>query len=368
MVAISGVACIQAAAAYAPLAAWRIAATGVVLEQEASLHVVKKLKLVGTPFKVMKHTAFVGGMFNSQLEAAKFEGASVRTVSGIRGTIKKAIRTGVQGGKGEGGVRVTFEDKPLLSDIVFLRAWVAVEIPQLYNPMTDLLSPAAVAAAAAAGKVVKRKGHTAEAAAEDGAAAGRGGLPAAAAATEDFEPSPRFTGARPGFVFKVGSLGLGYYRDGGPLNPDSAARAVSVSGKTAAAGDTAGGSSSGAGGTGSKSTAAAAAAGDGAAAGGGGGEGVGEGWMGMRTVAELRRALGVGAPRNPDSLYHPIERAPRVFNPLKVPTKLQAALPFKTKPKLVSVGLGGWSFHLWKRWEGSFFYVCVWERGVCLLL
>jgi hypothetical protein len=33
---------------------------------------------------------------------------------------------GVQGVP-DGGVRITFEDKPLLSDIVFLRAWVAVD-------------------------------------------------------------------------------------------------------------------------------------------------------------------------------------------------------------------------------------------------
>ncbi len=44
----------------------------------------------------------------------------------------------------------------------------------------------------------------------------------------------------------------------------------------------------------------------------------------MRTVADLRRVLGVGAPRERDSLYAPVERAPRKFNPLRVPKKLQA--------------------------------------------
>jgi ribosome biogenesis protein BMS1 len=134
---------------------WRVAATGVVLQLDASLRVVKKLKLVGTPYKVRRgggqglgrglprhacstssaprptlepllkyspaiplhpstthpptpqihrHTAFINGMFNSLLEASKFEGASVRTVSGIRGTIKKAVKAGreVRGGGGRG--------------------------------------------------------------------------------------------------------------------------------------------------------------------------------------------------------------------------------------------------------------------------
>lgn len=39
-------------------------------------------------------------------------------------------------------------------------------------------------------------------------------------------------------------------------------------------------------------------------------------------------------PRPQDSLYKPIERAPRKFNSLPVPKKLQAALPFASKPKL----------------------------------
>lgn len=50
---------------------------------------MKKLKLIGEPDKIHRNTAFVRGMFNSAMEAAKFTGASLRTVSGIRGTIKR---------------------------------------------------------------------------------------------------------------------------------------------------------------------------------------------------------------------------------------------------------------------------------------
>jgi ribosome biogenesis protein BMS1 len=88
----TGVAAVQNLAS--GLKGWRISATGVVVELDAGVRVVKKIKLVGAPFKIHRHTAFVGGMFTSRMEAAKFEGAAVRTVSGIRGTIKKALRPG----------------------------------------------------------------------------------------------------------------------------------------------------------------------------------------------------------------------------------------------------------------------------------
>ena len=57
--------------------------------------------------------------------------------------LMQAIRPGVHGAK-DGAFRATFEDKPLLSDIVFLRAWVAVDLPRFYNPVTNLLAPAPV--------------------------------------------------------------------------------------------------------------------------------------------------------------------------------------------------------------------------------
>ncbi|KAL0984596.1 hypothetical protein UPYG_G00143730 [Umbra pygmaea] len=114
---------------------FRIAATGVVLDLDKSVTIVKKLKLIGYPYKIYKNTSFVKGMFNTVLEVAKFEGASIRTVSGVRGQIKKALS------KPAGAFRATFEDRLLMSDIVFLRSWYPVTVPHLYNPVTSLLMP-----------------------------------------------------------------------------------------------------------------------------------------------------------------------------------------------------------------------------------
>ncbi|XP_044152421.1 ribosome biogenesis protein BMS1 homolog [Bufo gargarizans] len=178
---------------------FRIAATGVVLDLDKSITVVKKLKLIGYPCKIYKNTAFIKGMFSSTLEVAKFEGASLRTVSGVRGQIKKALRTP------EGGFRATFEDKLLMSDIVFLRTWYPVTVPTFYNPVTSLLKP-------------------------------------------------------------VGQK---------------------------------------------------------------------ESWTGMKTVGQLRHDLGIKLKQRKDSLYKPIVRQERHFNPLHVPKALQKALPFKSKPKMM---------------------------------
>ncbi|KAL4613024.1 hypothetical protein GN956_G23033 [Arapaima gigas] len=177
---------------------FRIAATGVVLDLDKSVTILKKLKLIGYPYKIFKNTAFIKGMFNTVLEVAKFEGASLRTVSGIRGQIKKALRNP------PGAYRATFEDRILMSDIVFLRSWYPVSVPQFYNPVTSLLQP-------------------------------------------------------------VGQK---------------------------------------------------------------------DSWSGMRTLGQLKKDLGVRNKPNKDSLYKPVVRTKRHFNPLHIPKKLQKALPFKSKPKL----------------------------------
>ncbi|GAA6005712.1 hypothetical protein JCM10207_005304 [Rhodosporidiobolus poonsookiae] len=175
---------------------FRISASGVVTDINGTTQIVKKLKLTGTPYKIFKNTAFIKDMFNSSLEVAKFEGAYLRTVSGIRGQVKKALA------KPEGCFRAAFEDKVLMSDIVFLRAWYQVKPRSFYNPVANL------------------------------------------------------------------------------LQRDKAA------------------------------------------------------WQGMRLTGEVRRAEGLKTPQDINSLYKPVVRETRRFNTLKVPRKLQAALPFASKPKM----------------------------------
>lgn len=127
----TGFCCVQSFSNSNP--GFRIAATGVVLNVDESTEIVKKLKLTGHPYKIFRNTTFIRDMFSSAIEIAKFEGASIKTVSGIRGQIKRALS------KPEGHFRATFEDKILMSDIVFLRAWYPVKPHRFYNPVTNLL-------------------------------------------------------------------------------------------------------------------------------------------------------------------------------------------------------------------------------------
>ncbi|VDM16852.1 unnamed protein product [Hydatigera taeniaeformis] len=123
---------------------FRIAGTGSVTDCNESFQVMKKLKLVGHPYKIFSKTAFIGGMFNSELEVAKMVGSKIQTVSKIRGLIKNAI-TGT--GHKPGDFRATFEAPIRMADIVFVRTFVPVELIAFYNPIPNLLLPSSRTAA-----------------------------------------------------------------------------------------------------------------------------------------------------------------------------------------------------------------------------
>lgn len=139
--------------------------------------------------------------------------------------------------------RATFEDKVLRSDIVFLRSWVSVEIPKFCNMVTNMLFrtskdsrqfersdskdleglsehgkcyhsaehlPAGWSKLADWVQMNKLKigsrGSELLPAGEDHLKTV--GIPY----VEEFEASSCFHGRKPGYVFKTGDSGLGYYR------------------------------------------------------------------------------------------------------------------------------------------------------------
>ena len=103
------------------------------MEVNKSVDVMKKLRLTGVPYKIYKNTAFIKGVFNTAIECAKMEGTWIKTVSGIRGQIKKALKAP------NGSFRATFEDRILSSDIVFVPVWYRVSIPEYYNQVFSML-------------------------------------------------------------------------------------------------------------------------------------------------------------------------------------------------------------------------------------
>eukprot|EP00834_Sanchytrium_tribonematis_P001962 NODE_53_length_30760_cov_1.203712.p3 type:complete len:922 gc:universal NODE_53_length_30760_cov_1.203712:15846-18611(+) len=103
------------------------------LGNKTHIDIRKKLKLVGSPYEIKKNTAFIKDMFASEMEVGKFENAMIRTVSGIRGQIKKSL--------GSGKFRATFEDKILKSDIVFLKTWIQLPVEPYCIAVTNMLLP-----------------------------------------------------------------------------------------------------------------------------------------------------------------------------------------------------------------------------------
>lgn len=55
----------------------------------------------------------------------------------------------------------------------------------------------------------------------------------------------------------------------------------------------------------------------------------------MRLTGQVRRDEGLKTPLNVNSTYKPIDRPARRFNPLKIPKKLQATLPYASKHRLM---------------------------------
>lgn len=114
------------------LDSFRISATGATVAPMGDGNIVKKLRVCGHPKEIFQKTAMIEDMFTSDIEATQFVGGLVKTVSGIRGAIKKVDKNGV--------VRCTFEDTIKSSDIVFLNTWVKVVPRKFYTPINSLLS------------------------------------------------------------------------------------------------------------------------------------------------------------------------------------------------------------------------------------
>ncbi|KMZ95556.1 ribosome biogenesis protein BMS1 [Plasmodium vivax Mauritania I] len=105
---------------------YRICLNGITLETNTNVRIMKKLKLIGEPYKIFKNTAFVKNMFSSDLEVSKFLNCPVVTPSGIKGLIKSKLAE-------SGNCRCTFADKVRMSDVVILKLYVNVKVKRFFT-------------------------------------------------------------------------------------------------------------------------------------------------------------------------------------------------------------------------------------------
>lgn len=92
--------------------------------------IVKKCKLIGITTRVFRNSVFVRQMFNTRDEVLRFTGGRLKSVSGLRGIIKKP-----QGYSGD--FRASFEGSLNKDDVVFLKCYFPTDVPSMYADYHD---------------------------------------------------------------------------------------------------------------------------------------------------------------------------------------------------------------------------------------
>ena len=96
----------------------------------------KKLKLKGSLVQKYKKTAFIKGMFNSNMEAIKYEGAIIKTLNGIKGIIKN-----IKSNDPKGLFRATFEKNIKNENFVSITTFLEVKIDKNFKEIFLQLVP-----------------------------------------------------------------------------------------------------------------------------------------------------------------------------------------------------------------------------------
>ena len=94
----------------------------------------KKIKIKGNIFKTFKKTAFIRGMFNSDMDAIRFKNAIIKTSNGIRGILKN-----INSRNSHGNIRATFEKKIPKGTSVSIVTYVNVEAYKNYEEIFNFL-------------------------------------------------------------------------------------------------------------------------------------------------------------------------------------------------------------------------------------